>query len=72
MIDGVVKVNVDYENRWNEDEALEKWAMYNCDDFLGTYSNWEKLRPVRSEQVAIKTFYFDNEKSAMLFSLRWL
>jgi hypothetical protein len=72
MIDGVVKVNVDYENRWNEDEALEKWAMYNCDGFLGTYSNWEKLRPVRSEQVAIKTFYFDNEKSAMLFSLRWL
>jgi len=73
MSEGIVKVNVDYENRfYNKKDELEMWAMDNCDGFLGTYRNWISDRPVRAEHKTIKTFYFDNEENAVLFMLRWL
>jgi len=72
MDNRIVLVNMDYQNRFVDDGDLEQWALRNCDGFLGTYCNFQEMYPVRSEHVAIKTFYFDNEKSAMLFSLRWL
>ena len=70
--DVIVYVNFNYENRWDEEDDMEKWALNNCKGFLGTYSNWVKGYPSTIDHVAIKTFYFDNEESAMFFSLRWL
>lgn len=68
----IVQVNIDYENRRDDEESLEKWALRNCDGFLGTYSNWQQYQPVRNDHVSVRTFYFNNEKSAMMFLLRWL
>ena len=73
MVEDIITVNVDYENiSYNKKDDLEIWAMYNCDGFLGTYRNWISNRPIGPEHKTIKTFYFDNERSAILFALRWL